>query len=75
MFVLLNQKEPSPEPPIKVRLPPAADQPVFQPELAHKRTLVQPFSFESRYNGKPTRQDMVNDELKKEAEELVKVCT
>ena len=73
ILFLLHQKEPTPEPLIKSRPVPPADQPVFQPELPHRKTEVQPFSFENRYEGKPTRQDIINDELKKQAEELAKV--
>ena len=47
---------------------------MFQPELPHKKTEVEPFSFESRYEGKPTRQDIVDVELKKQAEELVELA-
>ena len=70
---MLNQKEASPELSLKSRPVPPTDQPVFQPELPHKKTMVQPFSFESRYEGKPTRKDIVDSELKKEAEELAEV--
>ena len=48
---------------------------MFQPELPHKKTEVQPFLFESRYEGKPTRQDIVSVELKKQAEELAELAT
>lgn len=72
--LLLNQKESTPEPPLKSRPAPPADHPVFQPELPRKVIAVQPFSFESRYEGKPTREDIVEDELKKQAKELAEVC-
>ena len=52
---------------------PALDKPVFHPELPHKKTDVQPFQFESRYEGKPTRRDIIDGELKRQEEELIKV--
>ena len=69
----LNQKEPTPELSFKSRPIPLLHQPVFQPELPHRMIEVQPFSFESRYEGKATRQDIVDKELKKQAE-FAKVC-
>ena len=52
---------------------PPANKPVFHPELPHRKTDVQPFQFESRYENKPSRRDIVDGALKQQEEELIKV--
>ena len=39
---------------------------VFKPQLPHKTTEIQPFTFEERYQGKPTRETLVQQILQKE---------
>ena len=39
---------------------------VFKPQLPHKATEIQPFTFEGRYQGKPTRETLVQQILQKE---------
>jgi len=68
-----EQQEANPEPVCHFRPAPPADKPVFHPELPHRKTAVQPFNFESRYENKPTRQDIVESELKRQEEEFIKV--
>ena len=47
-----KKKDPSSESSIMARSVPPANQLVFQPELSHKRTDLQPFLFDSYCGGK-----------------------
>ena len=48
---------------------------VFKPQLPHKATEIQPFTFEERYQGKPTRETLVQQILQKEKVQCMNLDT